>query len=304
MSTVVANLMQEWSVPVMGVVRLVLSCFCGFLIGYERQERIRQRHMRGAGLRTHMLVALAAAALMAAACDFTDSDRQIEDLKKELKELKESNSALRQSYIDQNEDISRILEEIVTVTGRTASLRSDVESGSAEIAQAEQISESIRQIRRRIDELESAYSQVSAKNKEFKRMIDGFKKVISEQEDQIQLLKDEIKAKDLTIAEQEVTIQKHEVTISAQDETIRRQNEELQATVAKQARMLYEAGMQLEEIADNAPEVSWKKNKEKVDVMTQDIYRKARLYYQQAYEAGYEPALAAISAIQAKIQAE
>lgn len=65
MSTVVANLMQEWSVPVMGVVRLVLSCFCGFLIGYERQERIRQRHMRGAGLRTHMLVALAAAALMA-----------------------------------------------------------------------------------------------------------------------------------------------------------------------------------------------------------------------------------------------
>ena len=248
-------------------------------------------------MHAYKIAAIAAAALMAAACDFTDSDRQIEDLKKELKELKESNSALRQSYIDQNEDISRILEEIVTVTGRTASLRSDVESGSAEIAQAEQISESIRQIRRRIDELESAYSQVSAKNKEFKRMIDGFKKVISEQEDQIQLLKDEIKAKDLTIAEQEVTIQKHEVTI-------RRQNEELQATVAKQARMLYEAGMQLEEIADNAPEVSWKKNKEKVDVMTQDIYRKARLYYQQAYEAGYEPALAAISAIQAKIQAE
>ena len=255
-------------------------------------------------MHAYKIAAIAAAALMAAACDFTDSDRQIEDLKKELKELKESNSALRQSYIDQNEDISRILEEIVTVTGRTASLRSDVESGSAEIAQAEQISESIRQIRRRIDELESAYSQVSAKNKEFKRMIDGFKKVISEQEDQIQLLKDEIKAKDLTIAEQEVTIQKHEVTISAQDETIRRQNEELQATVAKQARMLYEAGMQLEEIADNAPEVSGKKNEEKVDIMTQDIDRKARLYYQQAYEAGYEPALAAISAIQAKIQAE
>ena len=48
-------------------------------------------------MHAYKIAAIAAAALMAAACDFTDSDRQIEDLKKELKELKESNSALRQS---------------------------------------------------------------------------------------------------------------------------------------------------------------------------------------------------------------
>ena len=51
-------------------------------------------------MHAYKIAAIAAAALMAAACDFTDSDRQIEDLKKELNELKESNSALRQSYID------------------------------------------------------------------------------------------------------------------------------------------------------------------------------------------------------------
>ena len=64
MSMTIGNLIQEWHVPIINVVRLLLSCLCGFLIGYERQERIRQRHMRGAGLRTHMLIAVASAALM------------------------------------------------------------------------------------------------------------------------------------------------------------------------------------------------------------------------------------------------
>lgn len=60
----VVNILQQWHTQIIDVIRLVLSCACGFVIGYERQERIRQRHMQGAGLRTHMLVALAAAALM------------------------------------------------------------------------------------------------------------------------------------------------------------------------------------------------------------------------------------------------
>lgn len=60
----VQNMVQEWNMQIVDIVRLVLSCICGLLIGYERQERIRQKHMNGAGLRTHMLVALAAAALM------------------------------------------------------------------------------------------------------------------------------------------------------------------------------------------------------------------------------------------------
>lgn len=64
MGMAIENLLQEWYVPFIGVVRLVLSCICGFLIGYERQERIRQKHMHGAGLRTHMLIAVASGALM------------------------------------------------------------------------------------------------------------------------------------------------------------------------------------------------------------------------------------------------
>ena len=55
---------QEWNTEIIDVFRLMLSCICGFVIGYERQERIRQKHIRSAGLRTHMLVALACAAMM------------------------------------------------------------------------------------------------------------------------------------------------------------------------------------------------------------------------------------------------
>lgn len=250
------------------------------------------------------ITAILAAGIITVSCTFGNTDAQVEALKNELTELKESNSALKKSYISQNEDISRILDQIVTITGRTASLRQDVERGSADIAQAEQIYSSIEQIRRRIDELEKAYSSVVSKNKEFQKVISGLKEVITEQEGQIQSLKEEIVAKDQTIAEQRETIRTHEDTIAVRDETIRFQNEALQATVTKQARMLYDAGVQLEEIADNAPDVSWRKNKEKVDIMTQDIYRKALLYYQQAYEAGYEPALQAITSIQTKIQAQ
>jgi len=39
--------------------RLLVSCLCGALIGFEREK-----HGRAAGLRTHMLVSLGSAAIM------------------------------------------------------------------------------------------------------------------------------------------------------------------------------------------------------------------------------------------------
>lgn len=58
------HIIQQWQLQLIAIIRLILSCVCGFLIGCERQERLRQQHIQSAGLRTHMLVALAAAALM------------------------------------------------------------------------------------------------------------------------------------------------------------------------------------------------------------------------------------------------
>lgn len=239
-------------------------------------------------------------------CSFFNAsgNAELEALREDYAQLKESNDALKQSYISQNEDVSRILDELNAISGRTAALRGNMENGSADMAQADRIFSNIQDIRKRIEKLESSYASAVAKNREFAKMIDGFKKLIEDQEGQIDALKKEIEARDNTIAKQSETIEIHENTIERQDETIRRQNEELSATVAKQARMLYEAGAQLEEIGDNAPDVSWKKNKEKIDVMIQDIYKKALMYYQQSYEDGYSPALEAIAKIQTKIQAQ
>lgn len=226
--------------------------------------------------------------------DDVASKEEVEILRKELKESKESQKSLQQKYISQNEDLTQILNEIASVTGKTASLRTDVESGAARMSQADQISRSITEIKAKIAALEKSASVLSGKNKNFERMIDGFNKVIQEQEQQIFVLRQEIQTKDQRIREQSDTI-------SLQLQIITEQKEDLERTVARQAKLLYDAGAELEEVADNAPEVSWRKNKAKVANMQQSIYKSALIYYEKAWEAGYEGAEAAVNSIREKI---
>ena len=72
-------------------------------------------------------------------------------------------------------------------------------------------------------------------------------------------------------------------------------------TVAHQAMMLFQAGVDLEELGDQSPDVKWKKNKEKVGMMQQTIYKKALEYYREAEAQGYTPAEARIASLKAKI---
>ncbi len=55
---------SQYSVQMMQAIRLLLSCACGFAIGFERQYHIRAEHRKSAGLRTHMMVCLASATMM------------------------------------------------------------------------------------------------------------------------------------------------------------------------------------------------------------------------------------------------
>jgi len=247
-----------------------------------------------------IIISMAAASMMAVSCfNFggVSSNEEVADLKNELAESKEANKALQEQYIEQNKELTNILNELAVVTGKTANLRVEVENGSARLTQAEQISGSIDKIKARIAALEKSNAAMAGKNKEFTKMIEGFNKVIEEQENQIVSLKKEIEGKDVTIKAQKDTI-------NVQNNTIMEQKKELERKVAEQAKLLCEAGIMLEEIADNAPEVSWKKNKEKVGNMVQDMYKKALLYYRKSYEAGYEPAGEHISIINSKIAAE
>lgn len=56
--------MEHVAVQIVEVVRMLVSCLCGLAIGFERQNHIRLQHRKSAGMRTHMLVCVASAAMM------------------------------------------------------------------------------------------------------------------------------------------------------------------------------------------------------------------------------------------------
>ncbi|MGB3626295.1 MAG: MgtC/SapB family protein [Henriciella sp.] len=73
----------ETSIPLLGIAaRLGAACLCGFLVGFEREARDRP-----AGLRTHMLTALAAALFgiiaieMIAVFDTDDDSTQLDPIR-------------------------------------------------------------------------------------------------------------------------------------------------------------------------------------------------------------------------------
>lgn len=219
---------------------------------------------------------------------------EAESLRTELSESRESEALLKDQIFDSNQEMSAILNELAGISGRTSSLKMELETGSASISQAQQIEKSIDAIKERIDALEKANSKASRSNKEFQTVIENFKKVVTEQEKQIGSLKAEIAEKNATIADQKNTIDN-------QLKTIGDQKKSLQDMVKEQAKALYNAGADLEAIADDAPSVSWRKNKQKVAEMSQALYRKAMEYYQKAFDAGYEPAGEAVVAVKEKI---
>ena len=246
-----------------------------------------------------ILAILAAGALAVSCMNFgpkegTVSESVVEDLRQELKEMKEDKDILQQQYMDQNKQMTQILEELAAISGRTADLRMDLESGNAKMTQADQIEGSIDAIKAKIRALEKSNSVMSGKNREFTKMIEGFNKVIEEQEQQISTLKREIAGK-------EVVIKAQKDTIDSQYQTILDQKGQLERTVAQQAKMLCEAGEILESIGDNAPVVTWRRNKEKVTAHAQEVYREARRYYRMSLDAGYAPAQERLDAIDAKI---
>lgn len=240
-----------------------------------------------------------AAALMGGCLDrqtVTDSP-EVEDLKRELAQLKESSKELQDKYILQNEEMTRILEEVSVITGRTSDLRIDVENGAARLTQAEQLSASITQVKAKLSALEKSLTAMGGKNKDFEKMIDGLNKVIGQQESIIFDLREVIESKDYTIERQRDTI-------TYQNMTIERQMAELENLVFEQAKSLCEAGIALEQVADDAPAVSWRKNKEKLDAYRQNLYKMALSSYRKSFDSGYEPAREHVASVLAKIQAE
>ena len=243
----------------------------------------------------------AAAILVLSGCvsnSNTVSKSDYDDLKKEYDELKEAHAKTRDNYVNQANQMDEILNELSEITGRTNTLKLDVESGTAQVTQADEIQGNIDEIKKKLNALE----KIAAKDKANQKLIGSLRKAIEEKENEIASLKEEILQKNETIRQQGETIEEQQGTIGQQKETISLQEEQLRQKIAEQAQLLLEAGKDFENLADASPEVSWKRNKRKVDDWTLEMYNKALTYYLNAQDAGNTEAGPLIEGVKTKIQ--
>jgi len=252
-------------------------------------------------MRTHKIAlpALAACLVLGGCWQNTEvvSREEYDALKQDYADLKASSEAARQEYVDQAVAMDDILQELTQVSGRTVLLRSDVEQGRARLTQVEQIEDNIDEIKRKLDRLD----KLSAENAQNRKLIASLRKVITEKEAEIEELRKEIQDRDDTISEQTRTITEQSGTIQNQNETISAQQENLRVAVQEQARMLYQAGQDFEELGDESPTVSRRKDKAKVKSLTEEMYEKAILYYTKAQETGYPEAAYRIAEVREKL---
>ena len=222
---------------------------------------------------------------------------EYDELMTEYTTLKESSEATMQQYVQEATAMDAILQELSGISGKTSALRSNLEQGTARLTQAEQIEGSLKAIKAKLATLE----KVSAQNEGYKKLVVSLRKVIDDKEEEIQTLKKAIGERDRKISEQTETITRQSGTISSQSETISSQQEKLRLAVQEQAKLLYQAGVDFEELGDSSPSVSFRRNREKVKNLTIDMYEKSILYYSKAMETGYPEAEYRIASTKSKL---
>ena len=252
-------------------------------------------------MRTLPITAVFLAAVLAAGCEFhtgeTVPKEDYDAVVNAYNDLKVSAEATRDSYIEQSTAVDNILQELSRISGSTAVLRTDVEQGTARLNQVEMIENSIEDIKGKLSQLE----RLTQDNAQYRKVVSSLKTVIAEKEKEIEDLKAEIQARDRTIDEQNEKISAQHSTIVMQTETISAQQANLEKSVREQARMLFQAGVDFEELGDESPTVSRRKDKAKVKSLTIEMYEKAILYYSKAQETGYPDAADRIAAVKDKM---
>lgn len=246
-----------------------------------------------------IILSASLALLLAAGCKEPKyvSKQEYDDLLKEYEDLQASSKSIREQHAAQAQAVDKILQQLNQISGSTVTLRSDMEHGTAEMTQVEQIESGLDNIKEQMEELE----KLTKSNKQLKGMVASLKKVIAQKEAEIEELKAEIRRKDETISRQHQTITEQSGTIESQNVTISAQQENLRALLAEQAQMLFQAGVDFEELGDEAPEVSLRKNKQKMANFQDNMYQKAIVYYRQAQSAGYPEAAYRISQVEEKL---
>ena len=254
-------------------------------------------------MRTLQIIGLSGCLILAASCDFlvprgeTVPKEDYDTVVQAYEDLKASAEVTRNGYIEQAAAVDNILQELSLISGSTAVLRTDLEQGTARLNQVEMIESSIQDIKGKLDRLE----QLTRDNAEYRKVVSSLKTFIAEKEKEIEGLRAEIVEKDRTISEQNEMISAQHGTIVMQTETINAQQATLEKAVREQSQMLFQAGQDFEQLGDDVPAVSRRKDKAKVKTLTVEMYEKAILYYTKALETGYADAAARIDAVREKM---
>ena len=254
-------------------------------------------------MRTYPIASLLLAVMMAVACDFQPGEtvpkEQYDDVVKAFEDLKASAEETRNGYMEQALAVDNILQELSQISGSTATLRTDVEQGTARLTQVEMIEENIDDIKLKLSDLD----RLTKENAQFRKVVSSLKAVVAEKEKEIESLRAEIQSRDRTISEQSEKISAQHGTIVLQNETISAQQANLEKAVQEQARMLFEAGRDFEQLGDESPVVSRRKDRAKVTSLTLEMYDKAILYYSKAMETGYPEASTRLEGVKEKMAA-
>lgn len=206
----------------------------------------------------------------------------------EYMSLKETTSESRELNINQAKTLSKTVEELAMISGRTADLRRNMEDGTARLTQADKISNSLAAIKSKISELEKQ----SAGNAEFIKTIKNLKSIITGQEVEISDLKGLIKEKEAIIKDKDNTINAKNSEIHDKNQALSSKETELSLSILNQIDIIYRAGTDFEDIASQIPDVSRKANKRAVDEYQKKILNKALLYYDAAASSGHTEAKA------------
>lgn len=252
-------------------------------------------------MRTFPIIGALLGVWLVSSCGFPSGETvpktEYDEVVSAYEELRNSAEATREEYLTQAQAVDNILQELTRISGRTATLRTDLEQGTARITQVEMIEDNLDGIRQQLSELD----RLTRENAQYGRVVASLKAVVAEKEKEIEGLRAEIQAKDRTISEQNEKISAQHGTIVLQNETITAQQEHLEKAVREQARMLFEAGRDFEQLGDDSPTVSRRKDRAKVTSLTLDMYEKALLYYSKAAETGYPEAANRMEEVKGKM---
>ena len=253
-------------------------------------------------MRTLKITALAlCGALLIQSCQFGGQQvprEEYDQLLQEYDDLRASAETTRAEYAEQAAAIDNILQQLSQISGRTVSLRTDLETGgTVQLTQVRQIEDSIDEIKGKLAKLDA----LTKRSAELQKIVSSLKTVISEKEAEIADLKAEIRAKDVTINQQQDTIAAQHGTIRTQIATISAQQEDIRRALQLQAQTLFQAGADFEQLGDDTPEVGRRKDKAKVKDFATQMYQKAIFYYKKAAETGYPEAAYRITQVEEKM---